>query len=460
MSRFVRTFSCLLSSSLACTSTGGSDDEGETAGSASSSSEAGSESTASEGSTDSSSSSSTSEDGTSEDGTSGDGDGDGDGDGCPAASLGAELGASGLMIGGSMSDDSFGTTDFDLRYLYIAGSVPSGGPCTDCANGCLVDGSSCDNANGCNWWGCWQYDQDPPGQYVPNFIASAEAGGAVPMFSYYVWFSVAGGVEGDAEIEALDDGPRVASYLADWRFMMQQIDGATDGPVIVHVEPDLWGYGQQYDADPTQIPVAVSSAGASECAGLGDHFAGFAQCMLAIARAEASNVKVGFHASAWATGIDAYLNTDGGFDLAGDAQQTANYMAALGADEADLVIVEMSDRDAGFNGRWWDADDQALPHFAQAMSWAEGVGQGMGLAHLWWQVPYGNPDLEDACDRYSDNRVDYVFDHPERFAESGSLGVAFGAGAGCMTTAETDDGHFLERAATYFSAAPPAFCGG
>lgn len=392
--------------------------------------------------------------------TEGDGDGDGDGDAaCPAGALGQQLGRDRLLIGGSMEDDAFNQAQFDLRYQYLSGAVPSDGPCDDCASGCVVEGQSCDNQNGCAWWGCWQYDQDPPGRFVIDYIAAAEAAGAVPMLTYYVWFSVAGYVEAAPEIAALQDGARVASYLADWRFLAQRVAEATDEPVIVHVEPDLWGYGQQVNVDPTQIPVAIAAAGASECGGLDDDFAGFAACLRAIAAAEAPNMLIGFHASAWGAGADALINEDPNFDVVAHAQQTAAYMNALGADEADLVIVEMSDRDAGFNDRWWDASDQTLPNFTQALDWTQALGQAMELPTLWWQVPYGHEGLDDVCDRYRDNRVDYVFDHPERFAEIGSLGVAFGAGTTCMTTPATDDGHFVQRSQSYFASERPCLCG-
>ncbi len=53
-----------------------------------------------------------------------------------------------------------------------------------------------------------------------------------------------------------------------------------------------------------------------------------------------------------------------------------------------------------------------------------------------------------------------MFDHPERFADGGALGVAFGAGATGMTTPATDGGHFVERATAYFGDDPPPLCGG
>jgi len=401
--------------------------------------------------------------------TDGDSDGDTDGDSdsdtdadptCPAEVVGDLLGRDALMLGGSMEDGSFVQAPFDIRYRYLAGDVPEGGPCDSCASGCSVNGSSCENAVGCEWWGCWQYDQDPPGRYVADFVQSVGAAGGVPMITYYIWFSVAGCVEGDPEIAELTDGQKVRDLLADFRFFLQVVAEAPSIPTIVHVEPDLWGYGQLLDGDPASIPVDLSVAEAPECADLGNHLAGFAGCMLAIARQEAPNALVGFHASAWGTGFDAFINESPDFDVAGDAAATADFLRALGAADADLVVVEQSDRDAGYNGRWWDDTNATLPSFHQAIEWVRVLGQELELAPLWWQVPYGHVGLADECDAYQDNRVDYFFDHPEEFAAAGSLGIAFGAGATCMTTAETDGGHFLERAGEYLEGSPPALCEG
>lgn len=379
---------------------------------------------------------------------------------CPAAALSQALGAGDrLWIGGSMSDTAFAGAPFDLRYHYVAGAVPSGGPCASCATGCTVNGQSCDNANGCDWWGCWQWDQEPPGRFVASFASSARAAGAVPMITYYIWFSVAGYVEGAPEIAALQDGDLVADLLADFRFLCEVLAETPSAPAIVHLEPDLWGYGHQVNADPTQIPVSLSAAAEPACVGLGDHFAGFARCMVRIARDAAPAVRVALHASAWGAGHDALTVTDPGVDLHAHALQTAAFMSALGAADTDLVVVEMSDRDAGYNDRWWDPNNQVRPHFHQAISWVEDLGGVLGLSTLWWQVPYGHMGLPNACDQYEDNRVDYVFDHPAEFAAAGSLGVAFGAGASCMTTPDTDGGHFVGRAAAHFQGPRPPLCG-
>jgi hypothetical protein len=181
--------------------------------------------------------------------------------------------------------------------------------------------------------------------------------------------------------------------------------------------------------------------------------------MLALAGEIAPNALVGFHASAWGAGADALINENPDFDLIGHAGETAAFMSALGADGAGVIVVEMSDRDAGYNDRWWDPTNETLPNFEQAVAWVEVLGDALELPPLWWQVPYGNMELSNICDQYQDNRVDYVFDHPEEFATGGALGVAFGAGATCMTTAETDGGHFLDRAVGYFEAGGPPLCG-
>jgi hypothetical protein len=380
---------------------------------------------------------------------------------CPAAALATRLGRTRLLVGGTMDNAPFMQAPFDIRYVYLSGDVPTPGPCASCMTGCSVRGTTCANTGpGCSWWGCWQWDMLPPGQYVTDFVNNTRLAHAIPMFSYYVWFSVAGNVEGAPEIAALNDGARTSRYLADWRFVCQRVGSAGTGPVVLHVEPDLWGFAEQVNQDPTMIPAAVSAAGLTECAGLPNTVAGFAQCMLRLARTNAPNALVAFHASAWGAGADALTTTMAGFDVAMHADRTAMFYRALGADRADLLVVEMSDRDAGFNHDWWDATNATVPNFTRALAWQQRLGQDLGLATLYWQVPYGHLGLPDTCNQYQDNRVDYFFSHPDQFAAAGTLGIAFGAGANCMTTPSSDGGYFVRRAMAYLSAPTrPCLCG-
>jgi hypothetical protein len=321
-----------------------------------------------------------------------------------------------------------------------------------------VNGSSC-AGGACEWWGCWQWDAEPPGRFVSNFVHDNAAAGAIPMITVYIWYAVAGYVEGGAEVGALTDGARLRSFLLDFRFLCRMM--AEDPPVtsLLHIEPDLWGYGHQVNSDPSTIPVALSAAGMAECSGLSDDFGGFARCLLAIVRGNAPNTLVGFHASAWGAGADALMNTDAGFDVNDHADRTASFMRALGADAADFIVVEQSDRDAAFRDRWWDDTNATLPSFTQALAWTQRLGQQLNLPLLWWQVPYGDMAGDNSCYHYQDNRVDYFFAHPQDYAAGGALGIAFGAGADCQTTPQYDGGHFAAHANAYFTSDRPRLCG-
>ena len=89
---------------------------------------------------------------------------------------------------------------------------------------------------------------------------------------------------------------------------------------------------------------------------------------------------------------------------------------------------------------WWDAADARLPHFAQALRWAQALSARMGKPHLWWQVPVGNLGLPNTPGRWKDNRVETLMARPAEVARAHGLGVAFGEGAGDQTTPQQDDG--------------------
>ena len=372
---------------------------------------------------------------------------------CPAAVLGQTLGHQKLLLGGRMENATFTSAQFDLRYVFIVGDGPAT-PCTKCDASC--------GAALASWWGCWGNSAaGGPGQYVTDHITATRAHGAIPMLTYYRWYSVAGKVENAAAVTALNNVAKTSAFFKDFQFFMHTVGQAGPQPVLVHLEPDLWGFVEQVNHDPTLIPAKVSTAGIPSCAALPDTAAGYAKCLLAIGRAEAPNAILGFHASAWGDGVDVLANTNSQYDVAAHADRTATFLRALGAAEADMVVVEMSNHDAGQDNSYWDATDVTLPSFAQATTWAGRLGQQLGLPPLWWQVPYGNMALSNAtCGQYRDNRVAYVFDHPERFAAIGSIGVAFGAALACSTTDTTDGGYFLTRAQAYFSSASrPCLCG-
>ena len=366
----------------------------------------------------------------------------------------ADLGKDHLLVGGAMTDATLGMAPFDVRYQYLSGGFPDSGTCASCATGCSTKGQPCDNqAGGCAWWGCWQWDQAPPGQFVKDFVSKTKKTGAIPMITYYEQLQDSGASEGKGQLAAMTDPAKMKRYYDDVRFLA---DTLGDEPALLHLEPDLWGYFQQMGApDPASVPVAVSTA-SPECAGLPGDATGFARCLFKIVRARAPHVKIALHASPWATNFDVTTNQDPSLDVAAEAKKLAAYLSKLGAGEADFLLVDMSDRDAGFdqkNGEdtWLDATNTTLPHFHQSFVWVKALGEATGRPILWWQLPLGNASQNDTKNHWKDNRVAYFFSHLDEVRASGVAGILFGAGEPQQTTPESDGGLFVQQSKAYFS---------
>ncbi len=382
---------------------------------------------------------------------------------CLGASVLGALGRTHLIVGGSMADTTAAMAHFDLRYDYISGGIFDGAaPCTSCTSCTTNAGSkSCANSGaGCSWWGCWQYDQDPPGEYVSGFASTCSKASQIPMISYYQILQASGVAEGSAEVtSAATDQTFMSRYFADWRFLLQQIGQSV---AILHVEPDFWGYAEQYATThgmtATSLPAAVASANATDCGSTPNTIAGMGQCMVAMVRKYAPHALVGLHASAWSTNMDVAGNTSASFDVAGEAAKTATFLAACGESSADLVIVETSDRDAGYyqslgKSTWWDATNATLPDFHQDFAWVKALTEALSKPALYWQTPLGNANQNDTTNHWKDNRVQYFFAHMDELAGAHAIGAAFGAGAGDQTTPESDGGYFVSQATAYYSSA-------
>ncbi|GAA5163127.1 hypothetical protein GCM10025770_14810 [Viridibacterium curvum] len=338
-----------------------------------------------------------------------------------------------------MTDTTAAAAPFDARYLYLAGGVRPAGTCT----------SSCSSACG-NWWGCWQDPAQAPGQYVLwhlNNTASATWQGAsrpqIPVITYYEQLHSSGLGEGAAQLGALNDAAQLGRYLDDWRFLLQTIGSKT---AILHVEPDLWGYVRQQNSNPSLVPTKVKSANATDCSTQEDSAAGFARCMIAMARKYAPNVKVGLHASPWT------------YTSSGDATSLGNFMKALGADQGDFIVTDPSDRDAGYydslgQNRWW-TDTTA----AQYLAWSKTLSETVGKPSIMWQIPLGNMSQNNTTNHWKDNRVDYLFANLPQVASAHIVALLFGAGEGQQTTPETDGGNLIARTKANWQAGGTPLC--
>jgi hypothetical protein len=362
----------------------------------------------------------------------------------------ASLGKDRLLVGVRTNDNAAaGRAPFSLRYLYLAGGVFDGNaPCASCTTNCTP-----------NWWGCWQDTSQPPGKYLRDFIANAKARAQLPMISYYQLFSFAG-VDGTEEVAKLTDVSVTTRFFGDFRFLLQQVG---QDRAIVHVEPDFWGYAQQVNSNPNSIAAAVATGNPTDCASQPNTLPGFSRCLVSMARKYAPNAKVGFHASAWATGPDVSITKDTSVDVQAEATKQGNFLKEC-APDADFIAVEASDRDAAWyqatrnSNRWWDATNATIPNFHRAFAWTKKLAETAGKPVLWWQLPVGNMSLNNTADHWQDNRVDYFFAHPDEVAKAHGVGMAFGPGTGGQTRLETDGDNLINRVKAYAASGGQAPC--
>ena len=381
---------------------------------------------------------------------------------CIGSSLMQKLGRSRVLVGATMADSSATAAPWDFRYLYIAGGLfDSSNVCSSCASSCTSQNVDCsNNGPGCPWWGCWQSDQQAPGQFLRDFLTKVEGDKQLPMITYDTLLEASGVPEGTAEAtEAATNVSFMTRYFADFRFMLQQIGSAT---VFLHLEPDFWGYAQKASPDP-HAGAAVASADPTDCGAYENSIAGMGQCMIAMTRKYAPNALVGLHGSPWGTGVDCAFNSSPTLDVAAEAKKTAAYLVACGADKSDFIVVEASDRDAGYydtlgSSHWWDATNATLPSFHQDLAWLKSLAEGADLPLLDWQMPIGNMSLANTSGAWHDNRVDYFFGHMDELAAAHVFAIAYGAGASGMTTPETDNGNIIGKEKAYAQAGGQLFC--
>src|SRR5687767_14071750 len=171
------------------------------------------------------------------------------------------------------------TAPFGFRYQYLAGGVNTGGG-----------------------WSTW----NPDGAFVTYYIEDSEANNITPVFTYYMLYQSNPGVgqgESNGIVTNLQNTQTMTAYYNDLKLFFQRAAGQT--PVVLHVEPDLWGFIQSNAGDnATALSVRVGSTGLSELAGLPENARGLAQAVVRLRDTYAPNVVVAYHLSIWGTGQD------------------------------------------------------------------------------------------------------------------------------------------------------------
>jgi hypothetical protein len=345
------------------------------------------------------------------------------------------------------------STRLGFRYQYLAGGANTG-----------------------SGWATW----NPDGSFVTRYVAESRRAGIVPVFSYYMLLQSkpGGGDELHADLSNLRNAGTMKAYWVDLRLFFTRAAGS--GPVVLHVEPDLWGYVEQ-DAkgdDASTVPAVVPD-------GLPQTAAGFAQEIVRLRDRLAPNVVLAYHLSGWGTRHDIVYEKPPDATVRAYATRSARFYRSLGA-RFDLSFEDFSDRDAGFyakvegNPKTWFRPADFRRHLLYAQTFVRLAGIRMAA----WQIPLGNTlmrAMDNTWGHYQDNRVQWLLGangraHLRAYARAGFVAFLFGGGADGTTcacdarhdgvtnpkpidgntrrslSADDDGGYFRSRARAYYRA--------
>jgi hypothetical protein len=325
-----------------------------------------------------------------------------------------------------------------FRYQYLAGGANTG-----------------------SGWTTW----NPNGSFVTMYDDESWAAGMIPVFSYYMLLQSkpGGGSEQQADLTNLQNPATMAAYWADVKLLFERAHGTK--PVVVHVEPDLWGYLEQAG------DVKLASA--------------FAQKWIALRNELAPNVLLAYHMSGWGTKHDIVYEKSPNATVVQYATESADFYNALHA-KFDLAFEDFSDRDAAYYqlvennpNTWFKPAD-----FARHMLYGATFVRLTGLRMVAWQIPLGNTVMraeDNTYGHYQDNRVQWLLGpdsraHLKAYVADGYIGFLFGAGAAGNTcacdadkdgvtnpppidgntrtslSADDDGGYFKAQAKAYYAA--------
>ena len=284
---------------------------------------------------------------------------------------------------------------FGFRYQYLAGGVNTG-----------------------SGWSTW----NPNGTFASMYAQDSWAHGVMPVFTYYMLLQSkpGGGDEAHADLTNLRNSSTMSAYWADVKLLFSRVRGSK--PVVVHVEPDLWGYLEQ-----------AGDAGLASS---------FAQQWVKLRDSAAPNVILAYHMSGWGTKHDIVYEDPPDATVRAYAAQSASFYRSLHA-HFDLSFEDFSDRDAGFyakqsgNPRTWFTPADFRRHLLYAQTFIRLAG----LRMVAWQIPLGNTvmrSMNNTWDHFQDNRVQWILGsraHLRAYAAAGFIGFMFGRGADGATCA-------------------------
>jgi hypothetical protein len=350
------------------------------------------------------------------------------------------------------------------------------------------------NHNPEHGWATW----NAGGQFADFYIQDSINNGITPVLTYYQIRQSGpndGQGDGDADFNNLQNRQTMTLYYQDLKLFFQRAARFPSTKVVLHVEPDLWGFMEQRSTgdNATTVPVQVAVTGMTELNGLPNNLAGFAQAVTRLRNQYAPNVYLAYHVSIWGTGNDILYSDPDNATVTNLATRAGNFFLSLNSG-FDIAFAEFSDRDADFkrlqygdNNAWWAPAD-----FSRNQLF---IGRFVSVAQkrvAFWQIPVGNTKMRaenNTWEHYQDNKVEWLLEDPSRanlngYMQAGVVAFLFGRGAdgpSCFCdaardgvtnptaingnnrvslNADDDGGYWRERTAAYYATGAMTLPGG
>ena len=300
---------------------------------------------------------------------------------------------------------------------------------------------------------------NPGGSFVSLYVRESRRAHITPVFTYYqlLQSNPQLGAEEDQDLAHLRDRSLMRAYWQDFRLALRRSKGHSR--VVMHIEPDLWGYIQQVSRRDraASVPAAVASSGDPALKGLPDNASGFARAFVRLRNRLAPNVTLAWHLSTFGTNEDPTYSNPSRRRIATLAARSAKFYKSMHA-RFDIVFHDVADRDDGFRqyvlgdggaSRWTAGD------FHRRDAYLRGFTRRVHRKVVIWQIPLGNTHLPNTTGRYRDNRVQWWLGkggakHRRQARRAGVVALLFGGGADGTTSADTDGGLFYRLSRAYY----------
>ena len=313
------------------------------------------------------------------------------------------------------------TAPFAFRYQYLAGGANTG-----------------------SGWATWNTN----GDFAKFYIQDSMANGIIPVFTYYMLLqsTPGGGSESDADFANLNNTATMTAYFNDLKLFFQKAGAFPAQKVVLHVEPDLWGYMEQRPTndDARTVPAKVSETGTRRTGGPAEQRVGLrARRRQAPRRVRAqrdprlSHQRVGHqHRHRAVEPVRCHgrrARRAGRRVLQLARRQLRCRVRRVQRPRLRLLPVRLRRQ----RPAWWDAED-----FRRSVRFL-GDFRPRGKRIVMWQIPLGNTKMRaqnNTTGHYQDNRPEWLLDEPARthlaaYRDAGVVAFLFGGGAGGTTCA-------------------------